>query len=51
MVLTSEPIRYVNALEKIISWAKEWIRHISPNVSEKDIESIFEDAKFLKKYS
>ena len=51
MVLTSEPIRYVNALEKIISWAKEWIRHINPNVSEKDIETIFEDAKFFKKYS
>ena len=51
MTKISLPIRFIPSLDKSIDWSKEWIKHYEPKVSKSDIEYIFEDKKFVKKYS
>jgi len=45
------PIRYEPSLEKSIQWSKEWIRHYEPTTAKSDLDYIFDDGKFVRKYS
>jgi len=45
------PIRYEPSLEKSIQWSKEWIKYYEPTTAKSDLDYIFDDGKFVKKYS
>ncbi|AGE54496.1 hypothetical protein PBCVKS1B_115L [Paramecium bursaria Chlorella virus KS1B] len=51
MLRTAPPIQYTPSLEKTIHWSKEWIKHYEPNTVNSDLDDIFSDVKFVKKYS
>ncbi|ABT14611.1 hypothetical protein NY2A_B212L [Paramecium bursaria Chlorella virus NY2A] len=51
MTEISHRIQYTPSLEKTIHWSKDWIKHYEPDISKKDLDDIFDDVTFVKKYS
>jgi hypothetical protein len=51
MLRVSPPIQYTPSLEKTIHWSKDWIKHYEPATVNSDLDDIFNDVKFVKKYS
>ncbi|APC25582.1 hypothetical protein BST79_gp069 [Only Syngen Nebraska virus 5] len=51
MLKASPPIQYTPSLEKTIHWGKDWIKYYAPTTKNIDLDDVFDDAKFVKKYS
>lgn len=51
MLKAAPPIQYTSSLEKTIKWGKDWIKHYEPTTVNSDLDDIFNDVKFVKKYS
>jgi hypothetical protein len=44
-------IQYTPSLDKTIKWSKDWIKYYEPTTKNIDLDDVFDDVKFVKKYS